>query len=91
MSSERVLESYRKMLLAIKNQNIKMKKLEEEKIVSFKDKKYFLKKGTMVLDCEDEFLARVLYMNDIVNVEFLKKEISTSEIRKIIEEVENVK
>lgn len=90
MSYGRVLNSYKKMLIMLEENKFKMKKLVEDKEVSFKDKKYHLKKGTVVLDCDDELLARVMYMNDIINYEFIKRNITTEEITKIIKEVENI-
>lgn len=66
--------------------------LKEEKIYKYKNSKgveidFKLPRGTHVLDCDDETMAKIMDMNSKINTAWLKRLVTLEEINNICVEV----
>lgn len=89
---EKLMSSYRKLQIFLKEKDFKTKILESETTYEYKNGKgeivdFVLPKGTYVLDCDNETFAKVCDMNAKVNTAWIKGVITLEEIEKICVEV----
>lgn len=85
-----------KILDSLYNMHLKTKEytpivLGEDKTLKYKDKVWHFPKGTTILDCDDEEMAKVLYMNWLVDKAYRGGKITSEQIRTTVERAYNYK
>ena len=82
---KKLLESYKRMCEMISDYKFKVIEVKKTRKVSYKGNIYVVSKGDYCYDCEDLMLARILYMNDMLNDMYKKNIVSLEQVKKIIE------
>ena len=84
-NAKKLLESYKRMCKMISDYKFKVIEVKKTRKVSYKGNVYVVSKGDYCFDCEDLMLARILYMNDMLNEMYKKNIVSLEQVRDIIE------
>lgn len=79
-----------KILDSLYNMHLKTREyipivLGEDKTLKYKDKVWHFPKGTTMLDCDDAEMAKVLYMNYLVDKAYKGGKVTSEQIRETVE------
>lgn len=83
---EKLLESYKRMCKTIADDKYKVILTEKTRKVSYKGNVYIVSKGDYCYNCSDLMLAKILYMNDVMDKAYRKNIVSLEQVKNIIEE-----
>lgn len=84
-NTKKFLEAYQRMCVVIANDKYKVIKVEKTRKVSYKGNVYVVSKGDYCYDCENLMLARILYMNDMINDMYKKNIVNLKQVKELIE------
>lgn len=89
---EKLLNSYKAMEKFLKEKNYNMVLLKEDKTYNYVNKKgenieFKISRGTTILDCPEDIMAKVLDMHSKINTAYVKGIITMEDITKTIEEI----
>ena len=83
---KKLLDSYKRMCETIANDKYKVILTEKTRKVSYKGNVYIVSEGDYCYNCSDLMLAKILYMNDVMDKAYRKNIVSLEQVKNIIEE-----
>lgn len=85
-STKKLLESYKKMCKIIAENQYEVVKCKKTRTVKWNGNVYVVSKGDFCYNCDDSMLARILYMNEMIDVAYKKNIVDLEQVKNIIEE-----
>lgn len=83
----KLLESYKNMLIMIRDSDFEMTVLTETKTYKYNDFEKVITKGSSVWNCPDDLMAKILFMQSKIDKAFVAGIISAEQLVMVIGEV----
>lgn len=83
----KLLESYKNMLILIRDSDFEMTVLTETKTYKYNDFEKVVAKGSTIWNCPDDLMAKILFMQSKVNKAYKAGIISAAQLVMVIGEV----
>lgn len=80
MDKDKIMNVYKKMNKFLEEKNFRTKKIEKNKIFKYKEHEYEIKGDSYILDCDDDLYGKILYINSLVQLLWLRGEIKLNDV-----------